>query len=199
MNYKVNDYNHLFGMQGFSEKLLQNHLKLYEGYVTQTNKLLGAFTQIDKETPEFAELKRRFAWEFNGMRLHEYYFDNLGGKSPFKRSLLHKSIEKHFGDFLRWQQDFEAVAGMRGIGWAVLCYDNFAQALFNTWIDQHDTGHLAGCVPILVLDAFEHAYVQDYGINRKDYIEAFMRNVRWEIVTQRFEFGVHTSAAATVA
>ena len=102
MAYTAKDYSRLLGMEGFSETLLKNHFTLYQGYVTNTNKLMETLAQMLKEgkvgTPEFAELKRRFGWEFNGMRLHEYYFENLAGKGGLgKTSKLFKKISEDFG------------------------------------------------------------------------------------------------------
>lgn len=188
MNFKVTDYYRLFNMDGFSRRLLENHLALYEGYVNSTNKLIKALAQMenDASSEQFSELKRRFGWEYNGMRLHEYYFDNLGGVDPLKKSGLRKAIERRFGTLAAWEKDFRATASLRGIGWAIL-YRDKAGLLFNTWINEHDGGHLAGCDPLLVLDVFEHAYMLDYGIKRDEYIGAFMDNVLWEIVSQRFD------------
>src|SRR5262249_44176838 len=150
--YKARDFSHLFGMPGFSRPLLENHFKLYQGYVENTNKLLSLLSdkRKDSKDPEYTELKRHFGWEFNGIRLHEYYFDNLGGNGELKKSDLSRAIDKQFGNFATWESDFKATGGMRGIGWAVLYRDNFTDALFNTWINEHDAGHLSGCSPILV-------------------------------------------------
>jgi Fe-Mn family superoxide dismutase len=111
-------------------------------------------------TPEYAELNRRFGWEFNGMRLHEYYFGNLvkGGASLNPNSTLFRQIEEDFGSFENWRTDFTATAALRGIGWTILYYEPIGGRLFNSWVTEHDVGHLAGAVPILALDAFEHAY-----------------------------------------
>ena len=168
-------------MEGFSKQLLENHFTLYQGYVTNTNKLADTLSQMLKDgktgTPEYAELKRRFGWEFNGMRLHEYYFDNLGGKEPLEnKTALHGAIEKQFGSYANWEADFKAAGSMRGIGWTLLYLDSSNGSLYNDWINEHDMGHLAGCTPIVVLDVFEHAYMIDYGLKRVDYIAAFMKN-----------------------
>src|SRR4030065_2125551 len=122
MAYVAKDYSKLLGMEGFSETLLKNHFTLYQGYVTNTNKLIEILNQMLKEgktgTPEFAELKRRFGWEFNGMRLHEYYFENLGGKTELdKYGPLGKQMQCDFGSYEVWEKDFRAVGTMRGIGW----------------------------------------------------------------------------------
>ena len=190
MNYTAKDYSILIGMKGFSETLLKNHFALYQGYVTNTNKiadLLGQMLQEGKTgTPEYAELKRRMGFEFNGMRLHEYYFENLGGKTPLDKTVtLAKKLADAFGGQENWVKDFKATGSMRGIGWAILYQDVVTGNLFNQWINEHETGHLAGCKPILVMDVFEHAFMTDYGLKRADYIEAFINNVNWEAVKAR--------------
>ena len=158
--------------------------------MTNTNKLLDTLEQMLKEdktaTPEFAELKRRLGWEFNGMRLHELYFDNLGGKTPLdKYGNFAKKLAGEFGSVEAWEKDFRATGAMRGIGWVVLYQDNVSGKLFNQWINEHDTGHPAGCVPVLVMDVFEHAYMPDYGIKRAAYIDAFFKNIDWSVPASR--------------
>ena len=190
MTYSAKDYSNLIGMEGFSETLLKNHLTLYQGYVTNTNKLADLLAAMLKEgktaTPEYAELKRRFGFEFNGMRLHEYYFENLGGKNPLgKTSALAKKLANAYGSYDAWEQDFRATGAMRGIGWVILYQDNVTGWLFNQWINEHEIGHLAGCRPILVMDVFEHAYMIDYGLKRADYIAAFFKNINWDVVAGR--------------
>jgi Fe-Mn family superoxide dismutase len=190
MTYITKDYSRLLGMEGFSDTLLKNHFTLYQGYVTNTNKLLETFGQMLKEgkvgTPEFAELKRRFGWEFNGMRLHEYYFENLGGKGGLEKTgKLFKKISEEFGSFENWEKEFKGAGAIRGIGWAVLYEDPLTGRLINFWINEHDVGHPAGCIPIMILDVFEHAFMIDYGLKRTDYIEAFFKNINWKIVEGR--------------
>ena len=139
-------------------------------------------------TPEYAELKRRMGFEFNGMRVHEYYFENLGGKSaPEKLGKLGKKLTEEFGSWDAWEKDFKAVGTMRGIGWVVLYQDNATGRLVNFWINEHDAGHPAGGNPILVLDVFEHAYMVDYGLKRADYIEAFFKNIDWKAAEARLK------------
>jgi Fe-Mn family superoxide dismutase len=190
MAYTAKDYNKLLGMDGFSDTLLKNHFTLYQGYVNNTNKLIDIFGQMLKEgktgTPEFAELRRRLGWEFNGMRLHEYYFENLGGKGGIEKAgKLSKRISEDFGSYEAWEKEFKAVAAMRGIGWAVLYQDRLTGKLLNFWINEHDVGHPAGGSPLLILDVFEHAFITDYGLKRADYIEAFFRNIQWKAVEGR--------------
>ena len=190
MSYAAKDYSKLVGMQGFSETILKNHFTLYQGYVTNTNKVLDTLSQMLTEgktaTTEFAELKRRLGWEFNGMRLHEYYFENLGGKSPLsKDGKLARKIAEDFGSYELWEKDFKATGTMRGIGWIVLYRDMMNGKLINFWINEHDVSHPAGCVPLLIMDVFEHAFMIDYGLKRADYIEAFFKNIDWSVVEAR--------------
>jgi len=190
MAYTQKDYSKLIGMEGFSETLLKNHFTLYQGYVTNTNKVLDILTQMIKDgktgIPEFAELKRRIGWEFNGMRLHEYYFENLGGKTQLdKNARLIKKITEDFGSYEAWEKDFKATGTMRGIGWVVLYQDVTNGRLINFWINEHDVAHPAGCNPILIMDVFEHAFMLDYGLKKADYIEAFFKNIDWRAVEAR--------------
>jgi len=192
MSYTAKDYAKLLGMPGFGETLLKNHFTLYQGYVTNTNKVLDALDQLVKEgktaTPEFAELKRRLGWEFNGMRLHEYYFENLGGKAPLdKNGKLAKKLAESFGSYEAWEKDFKGTGAMRGIGWAVLYQDPANGRLLNFWINEHDVAHPAGGTPILIMDVFEHAFMLDYGLKRADYIEAFFKNIDWKAVEARLK------------
>ena len=138
--------------------------------------------------PEFAELKRRLGWEFNGMRLHELYFENMGGKASLGQGgKLARKLTEQFGSVESWEKEFRAVGAMRGIGWAVLYEDNTNGRLINFWVNEHDTAHPAGCNPILIMDVFEHAYMLDYGLKRADYIEAYLKNIDWNAVEARLK------------
>jgi superoxide dismutase, Fe-Mn family len=192
MAYTAKDYSNLIGMEGFSEILLKNHFTLYQGYVTNTNKVFDTLDQMlkgDKTgTPEFAELKRRLGWEFNGMRLHEYYFGNLGGKTQLDNNgRLAKKMLEDFGSYEAWEKDFRATGSMRGIGWTVLYQDIATRRLINFWINEHDVSHPAGCNPLLIMDVFEHAFMLDYGLKRADYIAAFFKNIDWAAVEARIK------------
>lgn len=186
--YTAKDYSHLLGTPGFSDTLLNNHFKLYQGYVKNTNTLIEKLRAgtYAPGTPEYNELTRRFGWEWNGMRLHELYFGNMKNVgSPLSGGNLKKAIESTWGSFENWQKDFLDIGGMRGIGWVILSYDKKDQTLFNVWINEHDTGHLAGSTPLLVMDVFEHAYITDYGLARADYMSAFMNAIDWAVVEGR--------------
>lgn len=187
-NYVTKDYSHLLGMPGFSDDLLNLHFKLYEGYVKNTNELLTKLQALSGSSSyEYGALKRRFGWEFDGMRLHELYFDNLGGQIPIdQKSALYKALVEQFGSFDAWKKDFIATGSMRGIGWALLYLDPEQNRLVNVWINEHDTGHLATGKPILLMDVFEHAYMPQYGLNKAKYIDAFFNNIDWGVVAGRY-------------
>ncbi|MEK6899698.1 MAG: Fe-Mn family superoxide dismutase [Nanoarchaeota archaeon] len=193
MTYTAQNFDSLLGLKGFTDQLLQNHFKLYQGYVTNTNKLLETLAAMEKDgkttTPEYAELKRRFGWEFNGMRLHELYFSNMSKKKTalLESSALHKLMAQTFGSSQKCQEVFVDTGKMRGIGWVVMAYDPAGKRLFNLWVNEHDAGHLAGTMPLLIMDVFEHAFMLDYGLNRADYIKAFVEAIDWDAVQKRFE------------
>jgi len=193
MKYQAMSFEKLLGTEGLSNQLLTNHFTLYNGYVTNTNKLMEELAELEKQgkagTPQFAEMKRRFGWEFDGMRLHELYFGNMakGGVEPDKGARLSAKIAEDFESFENWEKQFKAVGAMRGIGWAILYYDPAGNQLLNTWINEHDTGHLAGAAPILIMDVFEHAFMLDYGLKRADYIEAFFKAIDWKAAQKRFD------------
>ncbi len=188
MTYKEKDFSHIIGMSGFSDDLLHMHFTLYAGYVANANALAQQILHTEKGTAAFAELKRRFGWEWNGMRLHELYFGNLSkdGVKSENAPLLTESVARVYGSFEKWEDDFRAVGLMRGIGWVVLAYDKEADTVFNAWINEHDMGHLAGAEPLLVMDVFEHAFITEYGLKRADYIDAFIGNINWSVVEERF-------------
>jgi superoxide dismutase, Fe-Mn family len=189
--YVAKDYKKLIGMQGFSDALLQMHFKLYEGYVKNANDLLTKLKSMgdagDTSSYEYGALKRRLGWEFDGMRLHELYFDNLGGTGVLdKSSPLMTALAVQFGSYDKWKKDFIATGSMRGIGWAILYFDPQQGRLVNCWINEHDLGHLATCQPILIMDVFEHAYMPQYGLDRTKYIDAFFANINWSTAVTRF-------------
>lgn len=191
MQYTPRNFAHLLGTPGFSDQLLNNHFTLYQGYVKNTNALAEVLRKLVKlgktGTIEYAEMKRRFGWEFNGMRLHEYYFENLikSGEPLRKDSPLSRKLVEDFGRFELWEQGFKGVGGMRGIGWVVLCQDTLTNRLFNVWIDEHDAGYLVGSTPLIVMDVFEHAFMLDYGLKKADYVNAFFNAIDWTVIEKR--------------
>jgi Fe-Mn family superoxide dismutase len=170
---------------------LKDHFKLYEGYVKNTNALADETARLVEQgkagEPVFSELKRRYGWEYNGMRLHELYFRNFGGEHETQaRSFFQEEIKAAFGSWERWKDEFLGAAAMRGIGWVVLYKDVLTGRLQNCWIDEHNTGHLVGSDVLLVLDVFEHAFITDYGMDRKKYVSNFFDQINWGVVEDRF-------------
>jgi superoxide dismutase, Fe-Mn family len=197
-SYKAREFN-LSGLNGISDKTLEVHFKLYEGYVNETNKLQEAITKFiqdgnvdQEEMPAYSELTRRLGFEYNGMVLHEYYFDNLksggGSGDPDRTAAFAKAAESTFGSYEIWKADFVGIGKMRGVGWAI-CYQNPSNGrLSNHWITLHETGNVAGFDPVLVMDVWEHAYLLDYQpAERPKYIEAFFSNIDWTIVEKRLQ------------
>jgi Fe-Mn family superoxide dismutase len=191
--YEVKPFD-LKGLNGLSNEQMAQHFKLYEGYVTHVNQLNDELaewrTRLNpaKPSPEFSEIKRRLAFEYNGMVLHEQFFANLksdGGHLPI-RSRLAKALNRNFGGVEGWEKDFRAVCHMRGVGWAVLYQDPLTGRLNNHWITLHEEGHIAGFKPILVIDLWEHAFAVDYPVTaRAAYVDAVWRNIDWAAVEQR--------------
>lgn len=191
--YEAKNYDNLIGkVAGLDDPLLQMHFKLYQGYVKNTNEVLQKLQELSKsgqnKTPEFAALKRILGWEFDGMFLHELYFENLGGKGQLdQNSPLAAKIKEDFGSYDQWKEDFVATGKMRGIGWVVAYIDPKNGHLINEWINEHDLGHLAGGTPILVMDVFEHAYITQFGLDRPKYIDVFFNNIDWDAVSKRYQ------------
>lgn len=191
-SYQAKDYNYLIGMEGFSDALLKLHFTLYQGYVKQTNSLLDSLDQMrkngDSSSYQYSALQRRLGFEFDGMRLHEYYFDNLGGDGTVPEgSALYQAIVKQFGSFDAWKKDFQAIGLMRGVGWALLVVDPNSGNLMNIWVDEHQISHLATANLILVMDVWEHAFMPQYGLNRAGYIDAFFKNIDWNRIAKRYK------------
>ncbi|MDQ2663622.1 MAG: Fe-Mn family superoxide dismutase [Candidatus Eremiobacteraeota bacterium] len=177
----------LSGLKGISDATLEMHFTLYEGYVKNTNLLIELTSEMRKNgenqgaNPKFAELVRRMGWEFDGMRLHELYFDNMT-KSPsdLASGTLYNLLGESYGDFESWKKDFSAVGGMRGVGWAIAYFDPASRQITNHWIELHQDGNLAGFTPVVVMDCWEHAFIKDYKPSeRGKYIEAFYSNLNW--------------------
>jgi len=174
-------------LTGISEKNIEEHLKLYKGYVNNTNLIFNKISEL-KSDPEknafvLGELQRRFGFEFDGMRNHEYYFSALsvGKKEINKNGELYKKIEKEWGTYENFLAHFKFVATTRGIGWTILYFDKMTDKLIISWIDEHHLGQLTGLSPILCLDMWEHAFVADYQPSgKKQYIEDFFTNLNWE-------------------
>ena len=196
MTYIAKTFN-LPVLQGISEKQVKVHLALYEGYVKHTNLIMekiGALKETDAESNAYvvAELRRRFAFEFDGMRMHEYYFEQFeGGATAMNQnaSLASAAAEKYGEQGL--VAHIKEVASSRGIGWVVVCVDPRAKTIHTTFVNDHEVGQLAGLPIILALDLWEHAYMVDYvPVEKKDYIDAFFANLNWGVIEKRFEAAI---------
>ncbi|TSC67208.1 MAG: superoxide dismutase, Fe-Mn family [Parcubacteria group bacterium Gr01-1014_73] len=180
-------------LKGISEKNIEEHLKLYAGYVKNANLVLEKIEEFSKDLETnayvFGELHRRFSFEFNGMVNHKYYFEQFEGKAKAlsPKSFLGEMLARDYGSFENWLARFKTVAFTRGIGWAMLYYDPLTKRLLNAWVDEQHLGQLNGCQTILALDMWEHAFVADYQPSgKKNYIDDFFANLNWEVVEKNF-------------
>ncbi|MDP1625428.1 MAG: Fe-Mn family superoxide dismutase [bacterium] len=181
---------------GMSASNIEEHLKLYSGYVKHSNLILEKIAELSNDaataeanTYQIGELQRRFGFEFDGMRNHEFYFAHLegGAKDIDVNGNLAKAIAEEWGSFDAWLARFKAIAMTRGIGWAVLYLDPTTGRLVNAWIDEQHLGHLTAAKPILMLDMWEHSFVADYKPSgKKKYVEDFFTNLNWDSAEQNF-------------
>jgi superoxide dismutase, Fe-Mn family len=190
-------FDHLKRLDGISDAQIAEHLKLSAGYVKNVNTLNAELAELRGQgkasgsNPEFAEVTRRLGFEYKGMILHEYYFENLkaaADPAPRPGSGLEHALAGAYGSVDVWRKDFQAIGEMRGIGWVILFEDPMTDRLTNHWISLHQEGIPAGFKPLLVMDVWEHAFMRDYkATEKKLYVEAFFRNVNWQVVQRRLE------------
>lgn len=196
MTYTAKKFN-LPALTGLSEKQIKVHLALYEAYVKNVNlimeTLVGYAAYGDKASDgdrlAIAELRRRFGFEFDGMRMHEYYFEQFEGeKGGSAESGLAKAAAEKYGSGENFIKHIKEVAGTRGIGWVVVYSDPIGKTLHTVFVNDHELGQLAGLPILLALDLWEHAYMVDYvPADKKNYIDAFFSNVNWTVVETRFD------------
>ncbi len=182
MKYEIKNYTHLVDIGKISNEAMQIHFKLYEGYVNNLNILnekLNSGNLLEKNSPEWNELHRRYGWEFNGMRLHELFFDSL---KPDANNDDHSPVF-----FENLKEEFFAMAKIRGMGWAMIVQDNTTKKLINTWVNEHDAGMMADVKVILCVDMFEHAYIKDFRTNRQEYLDSIFAHINWEVVQSRLD------------
>lgn len=189
-NYKPEELNIKNDLDGMSIRMLQDHHKLYQGYVKKSNEIQTKIKEADKSEANqsysyIGELKRQETFSVNGMKLHEVYFGHLGGDGEPKGKLV-EMIEKDFGSFDAWKEDMIAT-GIAARGWAVLAFDFKDNKLHNYGSDAHNVGAVWGCAPLIALDVYEHAYMLDYSIDRKSYINSFFKNLNWNFVNELVE------------
>ncbi len=195
--YTPHTFN-LSTLEGLSEKQIEAHIGLYEGYVKHINILreqIADLTSLDKEKYAYAimETRRRLGFEFNGMRMHEYYFTQLeGGVQKLNtESGLAKAVSEKYDSVENFITHFTTVGMSRGIGWSVLYADPEANTVHTAWVADHELGQLGGLPVILAMDMWEHAFMVDYlPAEKKNYIEAFLKNLNWGVVEKRFEASI---------
>ncbi|MEW6611733.1 MAG: superoxide dismutase [Pseudomonadota bacterium] len=181
------------GLNGISDEQIEDHWGLYKGYVAQSNALRKELADMrangQSGSMAYADRRRRYGFEYNGMVLHEYYFGHLkAGVNLNPESGFAKAVAAQFGSLDAWKTDLMNTGKTRGIGWAVTYYDPTTDQISNHFIQLHEDGNVAGFQPLVILDVFEHAYMVDHkAAGRPAYIEAFMNNIDWDVVEQRYQ------------
>ncbi|MCA9353275.1 hypothetical protein KC842_00195 [Candidatus Nomurabacteria bacterium] len=178
-------------LKGISEKTIEEHIGLYNGYVKNANGIIDMMSKLDSEKDPYitAELFRRFSFEYNGMRNHEIYFSSLQGgpRALDPESTLGKRLMELFGSYEKFVKEFTSLAMTRGVGWAVLWYDKKEDKFLASWVDEQHLGQLGGADMILAIDMWEHSFVADYQPSgKKQYIEDFFENLNWEVIENNF-------------
>jgi Fe-Mn family superoxide dismutase len=194
MKYEVRKFD-LPELKGLSKKQTDVHLSLYEGYVKHVNLIMEKISAMRAQDAEanayaMAEVRRRLGFEFDGMRMHEYYFEQFEGgfKDRDEGSALSKASNERYGEWGGLIAHIKEVAGTRGIGWVVVYYDAVGKMLHTAWVNDHEIGQLGGLPVILALDLWEHAYMVDYlPAEKKNYIDAFFDNFNWSVAEARFD------------
>ena len=178
-------------MNGISAKTVEEHLKLYTGYVTKFNeineKLIGLtdddYAKANQSFSMIRELKVELTFAWGGVVNHEIYFSHLGGRGGMPDGELMTQIKKDFGSFELFKKDVKAT-GIAARGWVWTAWNEREHRLFNYLGDAQNSYPVWGATPIMALDTYEHAYFIDYGVNRGNYIEAFFNNLNWNIVSE---------------
>lgn len=193
MTHTAQDFSHLLGgaVEGISDAQLTAHFGLYEGYVKKLNEIEEKLQSVDPSLAnysygDFSELKRREAVAFNGAYLHQMYFENLGGGETMPSDKLKAAIEEAFGSMEAWEKDLRSTAASTP-GWVILTWNQVDQKVHNYIMYEHHIGYPVHQVPLLALDCWEHAFMIDYGTKKAEYLDAFLKNVNWDVVNQRFE------------
>ena len=191
MAHTAKDYSGLLGtLAGLSDPQLSAHFKLYEGYVKKINEIEEKLMTVDKSLAnysfgEYSELKRREAVAFNGTYLHEMYFENMVGQPVEASDALKAALEGSFGNMAEWEKDMRACAASTP-GWVLLTFNKMDKKLHHYIMFEHHMNYPVHQVPLMALDCWEHAFMIDYGINKPSYLNAFVKNMNWEVMNQMF-------------
>jgi Fe-Mn family superoxide dismutase len=206
MTIEAKNYDSLVGnLPGFSAPQIEQHLKLYQGYVKKINEIRADIEKIpfaerkansNFSYGKFAELKRRESVPYNGVYLHEMYFDNLGGSQRSPAAELARAIEGSFGSQSNWEEDLSACAETATGGWVLLTYDRIDGKLHHNQVWEHSNGIMINQEHLLALDTWEHAFMIDFGTDKKSYLAAFLKNVNWSVVADRLAKATARSRAA---
>jgi Fe-Mn family superoxide dismutase len=199
------DFSHVHGL---SEHALELHRSLYETYVKETNALHGQLYVAPRgQEPSPAEqlqrdgLVRRYAFERNGMALHELFFEALGGSDapPAASGVFMEAVDASFGGFDMWKQDVGRLARTRGVGWVLTFQSPDDNRVINVWVDDHTRGLIPGLKPIVALDFWEHAYLLDFKPSeRPKYVETLFGNLNWDIVEARCRTSLQAESARVI-
>jgi Fe-Mn family superoxide dismutase len=193
MTYTARAFN-LPELKGLSKEQIDVHLKLYEGYVKHVNLITKHIETLreepsDENTFTMNELRRRFGFEFDGMRMHEYYFEQFegGALAADGNAAFADAANEKYGTWDKFIAHIKDVAGTRGIGWVIVYFDPKGRTLHTAWVNDHELGQLSGLPIMLAVDLWEHAYMVDYKpADKKTYVEAFLENLNWQVVESRF-------------
>ncbi len=183
--YEAKTFN-IPSLDGISSQTIEEHLGLYNGYVKNLNHILDSLKQVVDPYAK-REMQRRMGFEFGGMRNHEYYFAQFEeGSKSLPPGKLKELIEEQYDNVDSFVDSFKEIASTRGVGWVIAYIDKSVNKLVMTWVDEQHLGQLVDVDMVLALDMWEHSYMLDYPPSKKkDYIEAFFRNLNWEVVAGR--------------
>lgn len=189
--YVAKDFSGLQGkLDGLSASQIEQHIKLYKGYIGKSNELRSKLKDVDLSTANATysavrEMLVEQSFAVNGVIYHEFYFGNLGGKGGDPSGELKSALEERWGSIAKFN-DFLKAAGKSVRGWVVIGFNTRGGFIDSFGLDSHNIGSPANFVPLLVLDVYEHAYMVDYGIDRAKYLDAFLKNIDWDVVGKRF-------------
>jgi Fe-Mn family superoxide dismutase len=181
--YEAKKFDSIRQLDSISEKTMQDHYKLYEGYVKKANEIEEKLKTVDRAAAnqiysELRELKVEYSFAVGGVKNHEIYFGHLGGSGGEPSGALAEMIKKDFGSFDAFRDDMKQT-GMAARGWVWLAFDWQTGKLFNYLGDAQNSYPIWHATPLIALDTYEHAYWADYGTARAGYIDAFFKNLNW--------------------
>ncbi len=177
-------------IKGISSNQLMQHYQLYKNYVQKINQIWSELEQNQFVNPNttyspYRALKDAETYALNGVKLHELYFENLGGTKNIPYGKILKKLIQDFGNYENWKTDL-LNAGKSARGWVITAYDPIDKKIRNYLCDAHNKGGIWKAYPLLVLDVYEHAYMIDFGIKRDKYLDIFIQNINWEIIENRY-------------